>query len=1272
MPHIDGRPHATPTIEELIQREMQGAPTPTPMAPIAGVDDLEGLIQQEMQGGPGPTPDPTAQPVRPAAPQPTEVPLGDGPSVLGEIAQRLPPLRDFIPGPGFVESLRDVVTPADPNTILAQTPEGQFLETGLDVLDLLSRPFEGAAETIFRGVTGIPQDIRAVFGQGEAREPLSPFETIKRFRERPTLEQIGVGLIDPTLGVGRLPTAAKTVIGAVPPPSAVPRRPGVIERGARPPLPDILPGLPDEVAVPPVRSPQVEAPPAAAPDPVLEEIIQREMASPSKQIIEGPDDLALREQAGQIGASGGEGISKKVLKDQPVFRIDVPDADLTPSKRPQGLYVSIGDAVGASPHTDVGEVVSKFAISPKKLLDVPGDLQIQHPRFGRWGRGPVSAGISALKQLTPPAEFERLRAMRKPELIDELNAKFPGPDYTRFEDSYELLETYGAQLARQQGHDAIRQIDDVLPEFSEIVVLNDAALSSAEQIGEEGAIGAARAAELAAAPLSEAVDSGLQGILGRFRGILNDPSRAQDWERTLLARRTERGVRAGSMQERVSDLVSAGVPVEEAIKRGTKELSGELPAAASPFEELATPYVREALFQEVFAQLADEPLEMAATATALKRALDTGSIPRTPGAKGGSSFTLLQRVFGDQLTETLGQGRSLDEVINNRLGTPPRGLSEPSEVLPDPTMTFGGVETARLLPEEAALSPPQQLLQTEAPMPAFERAPVNEAESKARSLYLRALSRAEKVARDVRHLRHLVNRPTPRGVSGGADIPPGGGGQAALIPDSEQPALRKVNWQTARDIVGLPRALLTTGEFSAYLRQGGVLARGHPVTAVKDMGKALPSMFSEKGFQQGMLEMRQRPEFERFVTQGKLFFAEDVGAFNKGEEVFANRIAQKIPLLGRLIRGSERNFVHFLNRLRMDVMSDVVHGWEKSGLKATQKELDDLADFINHATGRGDLGKLAVISQELNATFFAPRLAVSRFQLLWDALKVVDPRRPAARTQFGGDIPTPLAPGEALPEGAALDVPQQLITPEPGGGGASLRVRKVIAKDLAAFVGTNMMLLAFLEALPGVSVGADPRSSEFGKVRIGNTRWDFWTGFAQIARYGVQAYKGEKVQANGKIRVVPIPITIERYIRSKLSPPGALVRDVAPVARGDAPTDFLGRPISLDPKSLGIQAANRMIPLFYQDVVDAFREEGLGGLALVIPAIAGVGVTTYPPSDPERQRSRAEKEGFQRKIWEVFPATEEEIKKFERKMDREFGRGSGSFRRQLLPGIGAN
>ncbi len=552
------------------------------------------------------------------------------------------------------------------------------------------------------------------------------------------------------------------------------------------------------------------------------------------------------------------------------------------------------------------------------------------------------------------------------------------------------------------------------------------------------------------------------------------------------------------------------------------------------------------------------------------------------------------------MTEALAQPGSLEDIIRRDVqdrnlgltgfqgatrGDP--GFSSTQEFgdasifgqLEGPGRTQGGGEqrfgqpVERLFPEEAPqlLGTPETPPRLQPPASPFAaRAPLTQAEQAARRLGI---------------------EPTPTGASGGVDIP-GGGGPQRPLPDElipTEPPIRPSLRENVGEVFGIPRALLATGEFSSYLRQGGVLARGHPITATKAMREAFTSMFSEDNFLRAMTTMEQSPEFERHVTNGKLYFARDRAEFSQREEVFANRLLQRIPGLGQVIRGSERNFVHFLNKLRLDVMSDIVRGWEKGGVKTSQADLDKIAEFVNHASGRGDLGAFETFARELNVAFFAPRLTVSRFQLITDLLSV---RR----------IEDPLTGAKSFR--------------------TSGKVRKVIAKDLAAFFVSNSMLLWMLSAVPGVSVGVDPRSSEFGKARIGNTRIDLWAGFAQIARYATQAATGKGVNKDGKVVKKPIGTTALRFLRGKLNPPVGLVVDLLPLRTGDTPRDFLGKEIDISsPSALGAEAAKRLAPLFYQDLVDAFREEGLAGGVLAAPAAFGIGVQSFD-EDQGRSRSR--------------------------------------------------
>jgi hypothetical protein len=150
------------------------------------------------------------------------------------------------------------------------------------------------------------------------------------------------------------------------------------------------------------------------------------------------------------------------------------------TSRPHGMYFTLG---ADSPHSDVGSRFYSAAPNTRNPLIVPS-IEAFSERFNRVtanSTGPVSAGISALKALLPQPEYARIMRMSKLQLTDELNRKFPGPNYANYYDAHELREAYAGQLARKLGYDAIIGEDPVSSEFSEYIALTDDAYKLKEK-----------------------------------------------------------------------------------------------------------------------------------------------------------------------------------------------------------------------------------------------------------------------------------------------------------------------------------------------------------------------------------------------------------------------------------------------------------------------------------------------------------------------------------------------------------------------------------------------------------------------------------------------------------------------------------------------------------------------------------------------------------------------------------------------------------------------
>ena len=252
---------------------------------------------------------------------------------------------------------------------------------------------------------------------------------------------------------------------------------------------------------------------------------------------------------------------------------------------------------------------------------------------------------------------------------------------------------------------------------------------SVETFARTSAAGQPPSPPVGISPSGEAMEGGYKEILRQFNAFLHGQQGADAWQQTLLARTQERARRAQGVRTRTDALVSQGVDAETAMNLSLRELAGELPSVKTPLHQLATPEVREALFQEVYLTLADDIFERTSTAEALANALAGKPIPRTPGVKGGSAYSRLVRVFGEDMTKTITQQRSLPEIIalQTRGGL---GLSgyrpAPGPFISQPgTQGFGsrtfGAEQRPMLGafEEPALLPPQQPLRPEPPVGQF-------------------------------------------------------------------------------------------------------------------------------------------------------------------------------------------------------------------------------------------------------------------------------------------------------------------------------------------------------------------------------------------------------------------------------------------------------------------------------------------------------------------------------------------------------------------------
>ena len=370
------------------------------------------------------------------------------------------------------------------------------------------------------------------------------------------------------------------------------------------------------------------------------------------------------------------------------------------------------------------------------------------------------------------------------------------------------------------------------------------------------------------------------------------------------------------------------------------------------------------------------------------------------------------------------------------------------------------------------------------------------------------------------------------------------GGDFAKAIISKRP-LRSKMGDLFRDIINMPRANISSFDLSFMLRQGGMMFPSHLADVRASTAIALRVMLPggeqvARRLQYEMMSMDNGSLWNKYINKGGLFQHRlgPLGEVAEREEAFLSHMAGRfLPWVG----ASERGYATFLNKLRWDVMDDMVKRVEATlpaGQEISDDQLKAIGSYLNSMTGRGPMlsgRNLDMLSTVMNAFMFSPRLFTSRIAAPINALKyTIGPRLP-------GQVV------EGLPEKTNF-IYSRAIAGDPAARAAYQEMSSLVAKQMSAWLitGGTIMFMAKLAQDSGapVQVTVDPRSSDFGKIRAGNTRYDIWSGYSQIARAMASSVSGEIVSSQtGELRPISQWDNIAKFAKSKFSPTIGLARD---------------------------------------------------------------------------------------------------------------------------------
>lgn len=390
--------------------------------------------------------------------------------------------------------------------------------------------------------------------------------------------------------------------------------------------------------------------------------------------------------------------------------------------------------------------------------------------------------------------------------------------------------------------------------------------------------------------------------------------------------------------------------------------------------------------------------------------------------------------------------------------------------------------------------------------------------------------------------------------------------------------------KTFTNVAGVSKSLKASLDNSAIFRQGWKSMFTNPGSWSKNMLKTwgdIAGAFRGKDVLRELdAEILSRPNYNLYKKAGL--------ATSVVEEAFPSQLPEKIPGLGRVFKASEGAYTGFLHRQRADIFDKYLEIMKKQGVHMDDANLKATGKLVNSLTGRGHLGGLEPAANTVNNIFFSPRALKANIDTL-------------TAHQFQKNI-TPFARKQA-----------------------AIATAKVV-------VGTAAVLGIANAVSPG-SVELDPRSSDFGKIRVGDSRFDVTAGMGSIlnlsARLLTQSTKssttGVVSELGNKFGQTNGVDLITQFLENKLSPTAAVFRDII------KQQDFNGK----KPTLLG-ELSNAFAPLpavNYQEL--SSNPNAAPVLAGMIADGLGISVNTYGKSSKDwGQSDSKEMTQFKEKVGE--------------------------------------
>lgn len=404
---------------------------------------------------------------------------------------------------------------------------------------------------------------------------------------------------------------------------------------------------------------------------------------------------------------------------------------------------------------------------------------------------------------------------------------------------------------------------------------------------------------------------------------------------------------------------------------------------------------------------------------------------------------------------------------------------------------------------------------------------------------------------------------------------------------------KKANLVT--NIAGVPRSLMASLDLSAPLNQGwGMISRKRFYTSLRTM---LSSVKSEENFKDLQAYIITHPDYENAKRSG-LRITEIGDKLEQREEQFMSSLLDRVPG----INASQRAYVGFLNKLRMDSFSDFLRKAEIAGedVSMGSPASKDIANMVNNFTGGARVGRVEGAVPILNSLFFSPRKIKSTLEIM-NPVNYVNPN-------------------------------------------VSKTARREATRNLIGSLAVTASAIALYGFLTGEEPEKDPTSADFGKIKSGDTRVDVTGGNATYLRLLATLVTGRRKGASGVTTELGTGYgetsafdVIAQFLRYKLSPNASLFVDAV------SGENAIG-----EKKTISQSVMDRFKPMFLSSVYDLLNSDTEGKFGFVLAGLFGAGLNTYNSDADWTQKTTKEMIDFREQIGE------EKFKEANKKYNEEY------------------